>query len=584
MKQKIIFASNKVRSSGGHLIGLTLVASLALAACGGSDSGPQKQQAQVVYRNGAVLTVDKNDSMAEAVAVLDGRILAVGATKKVSEHIGPDTKVVDLKGKALIPGIYDAHSHFSAPNDGEFTPNLGSPPLGPIRNINDLVASLTAYKSKFQPDEWITASGYDDTAMAEKRHPTKEDLDRVSSTQGVSISHISGHLSAVNSVVLAAAGITRDTPNPPGGIIFRDASGEPTGVLGENARSLVSKVQPPRKVDPAQQALQREKTTAKTIAWYTSHGVTTANSGAGANKASLENFERLVQEDKMKIRLVAWSGYNSMENADTAKLSSGKIKLGGVKLFHDGSIQGFTGYLSHPYHTPFEGDSEFKGFPTSTREQLAAQVLEIHKSGRQLFIHGNGDAAIDDILFAYEKAQEAAPRKDARHTIIHSQMMREDQLDKAKALNVIPSFFVLHTYYWGDRHRDIFMGPERASRISPTKSAKDRGIVYTIHTDAPVVPMEPMRLIWSAVNRVTYNGDILGADQRIPVLDALRATTLSSAYQNFEDQDRGSIEVGKYADMVILSENIAKIDPMAIKDVKVLETIVEGNSVYQAPN
>lgn len=545
---------------------------------------PPREAAQIVYKNGVVLTVDKNDSVAEAVAVLDGKLLAVGKSKSVEGHIGPNTQVVDLQGKTMIPGIYDAHSHFSPPNDGEFTPNLASPPLGPIKNMADLIAAMIAHKAKFQPNEWITASGYDDTAMAEKRHPSKEDLDKISSTQGVSLGHISGHLTTVNSVILAAAGITRATPNPAGGIIFRDANGEPTGVLGENAQNLVSRVRPPSSMTAEQRSAQSAKTTEKTIAWYSSQGVTTANNGYGATKASLENYEKLVETGKLPIRMVAWSGFSSMETAEAAQLTSGKVKLGGVKLFHDGSIQGFTGYLSQHYHSPFEGDADFKGFPTSTREELTAQVMTIHKSGRQALIHGNGDAAIDDILYAYEQAQAAFPRPDARHTVIHSQMMRDDQLDKAKALNVIPSFFVLHTYYWGDRHRDIFIGPERASRISPTKSAKDKGLVYTIHTDAPVVPMEPMRLIWSAVNRQTYGGDILGADQRIPVLDALRATTLSAAYQNFEDKERGSLEVGKYADMLIISDNIAKIDPMKIKDVKVLETIVQGKSVYKAPN
>ena len=161
-------------------------------------------------------------------------------------------------------------------------------------------------------------------------------------------------------------------------------------------------------------------------------------------------------------------------------------------------------------------------------------------------------------------------------------MMREDQLDEVKRLNIIPSFFVLHTYYWGDRHRDIFIGKDRAERISPARSAQDRGLRYTIHTDTPIVPMEPMRLIWSAVNRVTTGGKVLGAAQRVPVADALRATTINAARQNFEEQERGSIEVGKYADLVVLSDDIATVDPMNIKDIKVLETIVEGKSVYQA--
>lgn len=568
------------RSRDPHFIriGLALVITAIATGCGGGNGAP-KEIAQTVYTNGNILTVDKENSAAQAIAIKDGKILAVGRSDAIAAHIGADTAVVDLQGKTMIPGIYDAHSHFSAPNDGEFTPNLNSPPLGPIRNMDDLVSALQAHKAKVAPTEWITASGYDDTLLTEKRHPTKDDLDRVSTTQGVSIGHISGHLSTVNSVVLALAGITRDTPNPPGGIIFRDPNGEPTGVLGESARSLVSRFQPPSTLTAEERAARSEKTTAKNISWYASYGVTTANQGAGSSTASLENYDKLVQDGKMPIRLVGWTG---IAGADAANLTTGKIKVGGVKLFHDGSIQGFTGYLGAPYHTPFEGDPNFRGFPSMTRDELVSRVTEIHKSGRQVLIHGNGDAAIDDILYAFRKAQEAFPRTDTRHTVIHSQMMREDQLDDAKELGVIPSFFVLHTYYWGDRHRDIFMGPERAARMSPTRSAMDRGMVYTIHTDAPIVPMDPMMLIWSAVNRISTSGALIGGAQRIPAAEALRATTINAAYQNFEDKERGSIEAGKYADLVILSDNLVKVDPMAIKDIKILETIVEGKTAYRA--
>ena len=569
-------------------LAIALTVSAFVAACGGDSdndgdgNGGPKAVAETVYKNGFVITVDKDDSTAQAVAIKDGKILAVGSDSAIEGHVGADTKVVDLAGKTMIPGIYDAHSHFSGPNDGEFSPNLKSPPLGPIATMDDLVASLDEYKTKLPQGDWISASGYDDTGIAEKRHPTKDDLDRVSTTTGVTLGHISGHLSTVNSYALAAAGITRDTPNPPGGIIFKDENGEPTGVLGELASNLVSRVRPPSAIPAAVLAEQSSKTTTKSIHWYASHGVTTANYGCCVTKGVLESYESRVKDGTMPIRMMAWSGIDTMDSAATAVLPSGKIKLGGVKLFDDGSIQGFTGYLSEPYYTPFEGDHFYRAFPRLTREELASEVLEIHKSGRQAFVHCNGDASIDDCLYAFRKAQETDPRPDARHTIIHAQMMREDQLDDAKALGVIPSFFVLHTYYWGDRHREIFMGPERANRISPAGSAKQRDMIYTIHTDANVVPMEPMRLIWSAVNRYSTSGAVMGAGQRIPVADALRATTLNAAYQNFQEKELGSIEVGKLADLAILDKNLYKVDPDAIKDIKVLETIVEGKSVYVA--
>lgn len=536
-------------------------------------------EAQVVYTNGNVLTVNKNNSAAQAVAVRDGKILAVGKSSAIARYIGANTSVVDLKGKTMIPGIYDAHSHFAnAKITGTFVADLNSPPIGTVRNIDDLIAQLKVQQAKVGPQDWVSGAGYDDTLLAEKRHPTRADLDLVSTTQPVYITHVSGHLTVANSAALALAGITASTPNPPGGVIRKDANGEPNGVLEESALALVAKLR------PALTEAQQREGIRLAGQWYVSHGVTTANHGAGTTPVLLKMLEDSVEAGELPIRVVTWSNLETMDAVDKVALPSGKIKVGGVKEFSDGSIQGYTGYLSQHYHTPFNGDLTYRGFARFTREELAARVLQVHKSGRQMMIHANGDAAIADVLYAYRKAQEAFPRKDARQVIIHSQMMREDQLDEVKRLNVIPSFFVLHTYYWGDRHRFIFLGKNRADRISPTRSAKDRGLLYTIHTDTPIVPMEPMRLIWSAVNRITTSGMVLGAAQRIPVTDALRATTINAAYQNFEEKERGSIEVGKYADLVILSDNIVKVDPMAIKDIKVLETIVEGKSVYQATN
>jgi predicted amidohydrolase YtcJ len=215
-----------------------------------------------------------------------------------------------------------------------------------------------------------------------------------------------------------------------------------------------------------------------------------------------------------------------------------------------------------------------------SREDLTTQVKKLHRDGYQIAIHGNGDAAIDNILYAYREAQKETPRKDARHVIVHAQMAREDQLDAMKELDIIPSFFMLHTYYWGDRHRDIFMGRERAHRISPANSAISRGLRFTLHTDAPVVPMDPLLLVWAAVNRISTGGDVIGAEQRVTPVEALRAVTINAAWQHFDEARTGSIEPGKLADFVILSEN-PLLAPERIKDMQVLETIVGGRAIYK---
>ncbi|MGQ2998353.1 amidohydrolase [Variovorax sp.] len=585
---KSAFFQGKVRSRS-RSIGAALllaVSGMAMVGCsgGGGNGGleigasvppaPPAQAAQLIYKNGTVLTLDENNSVAQAVAISDGRILAVGASSAIEKHIGSATRVVDLAGRTLIPGIYDAHSHLVfAGTNLLFEADLNSPPIGPVQDLSQLLSVLEEQRAKLGPDAWITGFGYDDTLLAEKRHPTRADLDRVSATQPILITHVSGHLAVANSVALALAGIDAATSDPSGGVIRKDASGEPDGVLEETAVQMVGGLKPPLTAAQVQAATQAIS------ALYASRGVTTASDGAsGAD--GIKALEAAAQAGDLAIRVVALP--TSMSGLDTVDLKSRKVKIGGIKTFADGSIQGYTGYLGQPYHTPFHGDASYRGFPRADREALAQQVLGHHKAGRQLLVHGNGDAAIDDILHAFRRAQEEAPRSNARHTVIHSQTVREDQLDEMKRLNVIPSYFILHTYYWGDRHRDVFLGPARAERISPARSTADRGMVYTIHADTPVVPMDPMRLIWAAVNRVSTSGAVIGPAQRVSAIDALRATTINAAYQNFEEKERGSIEVGKWADLVLLSANPVAVDPSAIKDIRVLETVLEGKTVYRS--
>jgi hypothetical protein len=227
------------------------------------------------------------------------------------------------------------------------------------------------------------------------------------------------------------------------------------------------------------------------------------------------------------------------------------------------------------------GDAQYLGYPMRSREALVEMVDEAHRAGKQIAIHGNGDAAIDDILFAYEQAQQKTPRTDTRHRIEHCQTVREDQLDKMQTLGVTPSFFVQHTYYWGDRHEAIFLGSERAHRISPLKSAFDRGIRFTIHNDSPVTPTKSLFSVWSAVNRLSRSGQCMGEAQRIDLELAFRAITIDAAWQNFESDAKGSIEVGKLADFVVLESDPFAGDTLAVKDIAVQETIVGGKTVYR---
>jgi predicted amidohydrolase YtcJ len=257
-----------------------------------------------------------------------------------------------------------------------------------------------------------------------------------------------------------------------------------------------------------------------------------------------------------------------------------QVRATGVKLFQDGSLQGFTGFLTAPYQTQPAGKSDYVGYPARPRERLVESVRKYHRAGYQIAIHGNGDAAIDDILYAFRVVQQEMPRSDARHRIEHCQTPREDQLAAMKELGITPSFFVGHVYYWGDRHRDIFLGAERAAQISPLASALRHGLRFTVHNDTPVTPVNPLLLVWCSVNRLTKDGQVLGPEQRIGVFEALRAVTGDAAWQNFEEKTKGTIEPGKLADFVVLAENPLTVQSERLKDLEILQTIVGGQTVY----
>jgi predicted amidohydrolase YtcJ len=540
----------------------------------------------IVYVNGTIVTLDSGNRIAQGVAVIDDRIVAVGSSDAIKAVAGPQTRVVDLGGRTLLPGLYAAHDHFPGSGaEAAGVVDLSSPPVGRMTTMADIIAALKAKAEQTPKGEWIRGRGYDDTLIKEMRHPTRVDLDQASTDHPILIDHISGHLSAANSRALELAGISRDTPQPAGGVIRKDDSGEPDGVFEESG-GLVARHAPP----PTEE--QKWAGYRRAVQDYIEDGVTTIVP-AGGGRQSLLDHQAAIAHGLMPIRIVTMlsgsggRGGDSAEGqsfAESAGLMSGfgndRLKIAAIKLVADGSLQGYTGYVTKPYHMPFKGDATYRGYPRGSREDLTATVVRLHRAGYQIAIHGNGDASIDDIIFAFRQAQRELPRPDARHRIEHCQTAREDQLDAMKELGITPSFFVGHVYYWGDRHRDIFLGPERGSRISPLRSALDRGIRFTIHDDTPVTPVNPLMLVWDAVNRLTSSGKVLGPDQRIPVEAALRAVTLDAAWQNFEQDRKGSIEPGKLADFVVLSDNPLTIDPVKIRDIKVLETIVGGRTIY----
>jgi predicted amidohydrolase YtcJ len=535
---------------------------------------------RVAYLGAAVLTMDAQDRVAGGVAIEGERIAQVGSEAEIRAWAERErARVVDLAGRALLPGFVDAHSHFPGAGIDVVAADLNAPPIGKITRIDEIVTALRAKAATKSAGKWVFGIGYDDSLLAERRHPTRADLDAVSTRHPVGILHVSGHLAAVNSLALERLGYGADTPDPEGGRIRRDASGAPDGVLEENAAEGVTRAL------AAPAPLDVLRIVRRATALYLAAGITTAQNGF-ATGAQLRGLTWAARLRLLPLRLVLWPGEADgdalVDGSFTPPRDDPWLRVGAVKLVADGSLQGYTGYLTQPYFVPPGDDPGYRGYPRIPRDKLIAWVERLHRAGLQIAIHGNGDAAIDDILDALEHAQSMAPRPDARHVIVHAQTAREDQLDRMAALGIVPSFFVLHTWYWGDRHRERFLGPERAARISPLASAARRGIPFTLHADTPVVPMEPLRIVWSAVNRTTTSGTTLGADQRIDVLRALRGVTIDAARQHFQEGDRGSLEAGKLADLVVLDRSPLE-DPAGIARLRVLETIVGGRSAYRAP-
>ena len=563
-----------VRSRSLIAVSGLLVAALALAWI--AWPGPPAHR---VYVGGHVLTLDADNRVVGALSIRRDRIEAVGSDAEIEALVTPSTEVVDLAGRTLMPGFIDAHGHFPGSGAVEIMAALHGPPVGSVTSLAALRDELSRAVAAKNAGEWVFGFAYDDTLLAERCHPTRADLDAVSASHPIFVLHVSGHMGVANSAALAELGLNDDSSDPPGGALDRDASGRLTGLLLETAAMPAQQRMLDRSLWEALRVLRYAADE------YAARGVTTAQSGA-VDARMLPALAWASRLGLVPMRLVVWPEHERMGDAVAAgevrreSYRSDWFEVGAIKLIADGSIQGYTGYLSEPYHTPYRGDASYRGHPVIERDELGRLVRRYHALGWPLAIHGNGDAAIDDILDAVAAAQRERPDPDARTVLVHAQMARDDQLDRMAALSVTPSFFSAHTYYWGDRHWEIFMGPERARRMSPTRAAAERGLRFSVHLDAPVVPMDPLLLVWSTVRRVSSGGREIGPEQRLSVLEALRAVTLDAAWQIRHEHDRGSLEPGKLADLVVLSANPLD-DPNAIRSIDVDETVVGGRSIFR---
>ena len=535
----------------------------------------------VVYSGGDIITM-KGDhpEYAEALVVNDGKITFVGSLTEAKENAAEGHKYIDLKGKTLLPGFIDGHAHFSSFSSQAIGAQILPPPDAGAKDIPTLINILKEWNT---PENraltgWIFGMGFDDSVLEENRFPTKHDLDQVSTEFPIMIIHISGHFAVVNSKGLEILNIDSSTKDPEGGIIRRENGNEPNGVLEELAAiPYYSKALIPLTEAAADLFLMLAKT------WHF-HTVIQPLKKVETWEMSIY-FPHKAEANKIKLDVVSYVDYMFVDKYMSTKWNSktynNHYRIGGMKVTLDGSPQGRTAWRTEPYLIlPDGAEKGYKGYPAIPEDSTLISLYEKgFKNNWQILTHANGDAAMDQMIRTMKYAVEKYGNEDRRNVLIHGQYIREDQLDSFKELNVIVSLFPLHTFYWGDWHKQI-IGDSLGNKISPTRTALDKGLKLTIHTDAPVALPNLMRMVGISVERKSRSGQVIGENEKLTPYEALKAITDWSAYQHFEEDSKGTLEVGKTADMVILDNNPLKVEPSAIKDIKVVETIKDGASVY----
>lgn len=531
-----------------------------------------------VYTNCNVITMDEKSPKADSFAVQRGIFTAVGDLQSVRAAVGNDIEEINLGGATVTPGFIETHNHLSYYALSMFMADCSS-----VTNssMDEVLGQIAKTAQNADPGAWVMGQGFDDTMNEEARHLTRDDLDAICPDKVVMIMHTSAHLAYTNSKGLELAGITADTPQPHDGHIEKEADGRPTGLLRESGAMMLLMAHMPT---PPPDVYYNVIPFA--LANFNQYGVTSAHDGgvgmAGHGKITIDAYRKLYAEGRLTVRVyltIVEEFYRSLANAGLSMgFGDEWIKMGAVKSWQDGSIQGLTAALAKPYHnTP-----DLLGDLLIDQDELNEMVAKYQSMGMQVALHANGDRAIESVLIALERAQELHPQDDLRHMIIHAQTATEDQVVRMAKLRAIPSYFIMHVHYWGDRHAKLFLGPERAARLNPLGSSQKAGMVYTVHADTPVTPAHPLMGIHCAVNRLTSSGQLLGPEQRISVHEALKTYTTYAAYCSFEEKIKGQVAEGMLADFVCLDQDLLTTDPLKILDTKVLATYVGGKKVYEA--
>ena len=555
-----------------------LLSTSVLAACSGATTDGLYADLVVVAAN--IITVKSANPRAQALAVRGGKFVAVGGEAQVRALIGPDTQVIDAGGRTLTPGFIDAHMHPSPTYP--VTSRLGRVDASPanVASIDDLAAALQE-KARITPEgQWVIGTRYQDTKLG--RHPTRHDLDRASTTHPIRISHSSGHVSAVNSYALEMAGITRETPDPAGGGFERDATGEPTGVVWENAIDLVTlnRASPPLPEPTREEELEGLRLTYER---FLSKGITSIVDAGGSSTSFRRYQDAVAQGQSVRVTIM----FRDRDLADLKDLNlrtgfgDDHLRIGPIKMFHGNSLSGRTCWLYEPYDiiNPKTGKKDYYGIPPArSQEQLDELVFEIHEAGFQAAVHSNGDREIDMVLGAIEKALARLPKPDHRHRIEHASVVNLEILERAKKLGVV---LALHSYVWEHGDKMEAYGEARWGMMHANRTALDLGIPVAGNSDYGVSAADPLLRIQSMVTRTSAEGKVYGAEQRLSAEEAISVWTLGSAYSTFDEDVKGSIEVGNLADFLVLSEDPTTVPADRIKDIAVDMTFIDGLLVYE---
>ena len=511
-----------------------------------------------IYINGDFITLE-NDNI-EAIATENDKIIKTGSKAEITELADENTKIIDLNGNTLMPAFIDAHSHIFA-----LAKSLMQISIDGLTSIEEIKNCLAEYKKENRTNEWIIVNGYDNNILKNRQHITKNELDEIFPDTPVIIENKSRHNGVVNSKALEMLGITKTTANPEGGRIFYD-----TGLLEENAFIDSLKKIPLPKMEEIINAFKE----AQEI--YASHGITMAQEGVITNDLA-KIFKLLANNNEIFLDIVAYMDYKNMdeikkEYSEYINKYKNKFKIGGIKIFLDGSPQAKTAWLREAY----ANEPEYYGYRIMKDEDVEEILEKAKESKLQILAHCNGDKAAEQYINAVNKVSNLK-----RPVMIHAQLLGLDQLEDVKKYNIIPSFFISHIYYFGDIHIKN-LGIKRAEHISPAGSSLKQDILFTFHQDTPVIEPNMFETIWCAVNRTTKEGKVLGEDEKISVLEAIKAVTINSAYQYGEEDVKGSLKAGKKADLIIVDRNPLNVDKNELRNIKILETIKDGKTIYKS--